>query len=85
MALESDHVGIYNVGTGVPTSINMIHDFLTEITGYDQTASYLPRPAGEVLATYLDSSKAERDLGWQAEVPLETGLRQTVDWFRNRS
>ena len=85
LALASDHVGIYNVGTGVPTSINTIHDFLTEITGYDQTPSYTPRPAGEVLATYLDSSKAERDLGWQAQVPLEAGLRQTAEWFRNRA
>jgi UDP-glucose 4-epimerase len=85
LALASDHVGIYNVGTGVPTSINTIHEFLTEITGYELTASYVPRPAGEVLATYLDSSKAERDLGWQAQVPLETGLRNTADWFRNRA
>ena len=85
LALASDHVGIYNVGTGVPTSINTIHDFLTEITGYDQTPSYTPRPAGEVLATYLDSSKAGRDLGWQAQVPLEAGLRQTAEWFRNRA
>jgi nucleoside-diphosphate-sugar epimerase len=39
---------------------------------------------GEVLATYLDSSKAKRDLGWEAEVPLEEGLRRTVEWFRDQ-
>lgn len=85
LALTSDMVGIYNVGTGVPSSINMVHDYLTEITHYEQGVSYVPRPVGEVLATYLDSSKAKRDLGWEAEVSLEEGLRRTVDWFRSKS
>jgi UDP-glucose 4-epimerase len=84
LALNSDKVGIYNVGTGVPTSINTIHDFLTEIIHYEQEPSYIPRPAGEVLETYLDSSKAKRDLQWQAQVPLQEGLRRTVEWFRNQ-
>lgn len=84
LALSSEKTGIYNVGTGVPSTINMVHDFLTEITHYDQTPTYVPRPVGEVLATYLDSSKAEHDLGWKAEVPLEIGLRKTVEWFRSQ-
>jgi UDP-glucose 4-epimerase len=85
LALTSDQVGIYNVGTGVPSSINTVHDYLTEITGYDLLPAYAPRPVGEVIATYLDSSKAARDLGWEAQVPLETGLRKTVEWFRSQS
>jgi UDP-glucose 4-epimerase len=84
LALTSDIVGIYNVGTGVPSSINTVHDYLTEITHYDQEPTYIPRPVGEVLATYLDSSKAKRDLGWEAEVSLEEGLRRTVAWFRSK-
>jgi UDP-glucose 4-epimerase len=84
LALSSDKVGIYNVGTGVPTTINTVHDYLTEITHYDQEPTYIPRPVGEVLATYLDSSKAERDLDWEAQVSLEEGLRRTVEWFRSQ-
>ena len=30
----------------------------------------------------IDSSKAERDLGWRARESFETGLRRTVDWYR---
>lgn len=84
LALSSERTGIYNVGTGVPSSINMVHDYLTEITHYDQLPTYVPRPVGEVLHTYLDSSKAEHDLGWKSEVPLEIGLRNTVEWFRSQ-
>jgi UDP-glucose 4-epimerase len=84
LALTSDKVGIYNVGTGVPTSIYTVHDYLTEITHYNQTPTYIERPVGEVLSTYLNSSKSERDLGWQAQVSLEEGLRRTVEWFRSQ-
>jgi UDP-glucose 4-epimerase len=83
-ALDSDKVGIFNVGTGVPSSINTVHDYLTEITHYDQEPTYIPRPVGEVVMTYLDSSKAERELDWEAQVPLEEGLRRTVEWFRSQ-
>ncbi|GIV76344.1 SDR family NAD(P)-dependent oxidoreductase [Litorilinea aerophila] len=84
LALESDAVGIFNVGTGVPTDINTLHRLLATITGYSHQPSYVPRPVGEVLATYLDSSKARQQLGWEAQVSLEEGLRQTVEWFRAR-
>ncbi len=82
LALESDAVGIYNVGTGVPTDINTIHRILAQLTGYTLEPEYVPQPVGEVRATYLDSSKARRDLGWEPQVSLEEGLRRTVEWFR---
>jgi nucleoside-diphosphate-sugar epimerase len=62
----------------------MVHDYLTEITHYEHQPTYIQRPVGEVVATYLDSSKAARDLGWQAQVSLEEGLRRTIEWFRNQ-
>lgn len=83
LALQSDAVGVINVGTGVPTSINTIHRILSQVTGYSQDPEYGPRPVGEVLATYLDSTKAAELLDWQPSVSLEDGLRATVDWMRS--
>jgi UDP-glucose 4-epimerase len=83
LALESDAVGVINVGTGVPTDINTVHRVLSGIIGYDQDPTYVPRPVGEVLETYLDSSKAARLLGWQPTVSLQDGLQSTVDWMRS--
>ncbi|CAN5393145.1 SDR family oxidoreductase [soil metagenome] len=85
LALEGDAVGIFNVGTGVPTDINTVHEILTEVTGYQQKPEHGPRPLGEVLATYLDSSKAKAGLGWEAQVDLYEGLRQVVEWMRTKS
>lgn len=33
----------------------------------------------KLMQTHL--GKAERELGWQANVPFETGLRETVRWY----
>lgn len=83
LALASDAVGIFNVGSGQPSDINTVHARLTELTGYAQTPEYIPQPVSEVRATYLDSSKAAEQLGWHAEVPLAEGLRRTVEWFKD--
>ena len=40
---------------------------------------------GEVRRNYADTSKAERLLGWRAEVDLDEGLHRTVDWFMGSS
>lgn len=82
LAVDSDVTGTYNVGTGQPTDINTVYRLLAELTGYGLKPSYLPRPAGEVSATWLDSSKAGRELGWEADVGLQEGLRRTVEWAR---
>ncbi len=82
LGMESDGVGIFNIGTGVPTDINMIHEVLSEVTGYEQEAEHTPPALGEVRATYLDCAKAKAALGWESEVSLIDGLRATADWFR---
>ncbi len=82
LAIATDVSGVYNLGTGQPTEINSIYRLLAELTGYDRKPAYRSRPAGEVRATWLDSTKAGQDFGWEAEVDLPDGLRRTVEWVR---
>ena len=42
-----------------------------------------PRP-GDVRHSLLDPSRARRDLGWEARVAIEDGLRRTLDFFAAR-
>ncbi len=84
LALESDATGIFNVGTGVPTDINKVHEVLSDVTDYALEVEYIPRPASEVVSTYLDSSKAKAVLGWEPQVDLFTGLSNVVAWLRQR-
>jgi UDP-glucose 4-epimerase len=69
--------GVYNVGTGVDTTIVDLHAMCrraSETTGEPTFAD--PRP-GEIRRSVLDSAAAARELGWRAETPLEHGLRMT--------
>jgi len=69
--------GVYNVGTGVDTTIADLHAMCrraSQTTGDPTFAE--PRP-GEIRRSVLDPAAAERELGWRAETPLEHGLRLT--------
>ena len=76
-ALDAGSGEAYNIGTGVAVSVNEIFERLREITGYKRPPLRGPRREGDVRRIAIDCAKAERDLGWKAEVPLETGLELT--------
>ena len=74
--------GIYNIGWGVPTSVNQIFAALAKATGYALPAGYGPAKVGETRHIYLEASKARKDLGWSATVSLDEGMRKTVEYFK---
>ena len=83
LAVTIDHApGIYNIGWGLPTSVNQIFTGLAAITEYNQPAQHGPAKLGETRHIYLDASKARKDLGWAPTSTLEDGLRETVEYFR---
>jgi UDP-glucose 4-epimerase len=85
IALERGDGGVFNIGTGVGTSINEVYARLKAATDYDLDEVHGPPKVGEVFKTYLNVDKAERELGWRATVELEAGLRSTVEYFRSRA
>ena len=90
MLAAADKAGTYNIATGVATDVTSIWRGLLEAAGRSRVhakgsgAAELPpiladlRP-GELRNSCLDSSRAERELGWAPRVPLEQGLALTYD------
>jgi GDP-L-fucose synthase len=71
-----------NVGTGRETRIADLAAMIQRITGYDGEVVWdTSRPDGQPTR-YLDVSRARELMGFEAEVPLEDGLRRTVESFR---
>jgi dTDP-glucose 4,6-dehydratase len=83
LVLRSDRVGeTYNVGSGVEKSIEEIADAVLGLTGKgDDLKQIVPDRPGHDRRYLLDSSKLERELGWQPEVGFDEGLRETVGWY----
>jgi len=83
LALEKGASGeTYNVGSAVEASIEEIADRVLELTGKPQSLkTIVPDRPGHDRRYLLDSSKIDRELGWQPEIGFEDGLRETVEWY----
>jgi UDP-glucose 4-epimerase len=80
LAVERDG-GVYNVGTGVETSVVGLYDAIRAASGVDREPAFAPARLGELQRSVLDPSLAERELGWRPERSLAEGLALTWDWI----
>jgi UDP-glucose 4-epimerase len=77
---ESTVSGPINIGTGRETTVLELAEALRELGGAESFEPELAPPrTGEVQRVAIDARRAERELGWRAEVGLEDGLRLTLD------
>jgi dTDP-glucose 4,6-dehydratase len=81
--LERGRIGeTYNVGSGVERSIAEIADGVLAATNKPQSLkSIVPDRPGHDRRYLLDSAKLRDELGWEATVPFESGLADTVRWY----
>jgi UDP-glucose 4-epimerase len=84
-ASELDLDGVYNVGTGVETSVNDLYAALTRALGVDVRAEHGPAKAGEQMRSVLDGRRLRTAANLPEPVTLDEGLRRTVEWLRNRA
>jgi len=69
--------GTFNIATGVETDVKTLWEVLREASGAEVEPELAELRPGELRRSCLDSSLAERELGWRATVPIEQGLRRT--------
>jgi UDP-glucose 4-epimerase len=82
LALTRGDGETYCIATGEGTSVNALYQYLTEVTGSTVDVVRAPKRPGDIRLSVFDCSKAERELGWKAEMGLKEGLRVTVDYYR---
>ena len=84
LALAKGSGGMFNIGTGVSTSVNDLFDMLAELCGYGEPRQHGPALSGEVFRIYVTNDRARDELGWEPTVALRDGLRPTVESIRAR-
>jgi len=85
--LERGRIGeVYNIG-GVDVVENLtLARRLLELLGKPETLlSYVQDRPGHDRRYALNSKKMAGELGWAPVVQLETGLRQTIEWYRSNT
>lgn len=78
LALTKGSGEIFNIGTGVETSVTMIYEALKARIPQSGEVVYAPARKGEVQRIALDVTKARKVLGWSAQHNLEQGLALTL-------
>lgn len=73
---------VYNIAVGDRTSLNELFSILREEAGAEVTPIYGPNRAGDIRDSLADISKAQQLLGYDPQVQIREGLRQTLEWFR---
>ena len=74
----------FNVGTSLPTSVNVLAKELLRVSGRDVPVQRAPARPGEMQQSFLDVNKAQQVLGWRPSVSLADGLGRTFRWFAGR-
>jgi UDP-glucuronate 4-epimerase len=73
---------IFNLGKGDGTSLKEFIDLVQKHTGKNAIIKQLPDQPGDVPYTCADVSKAQRMLGYKAQVSFSDGIRKTAQWYR---
>jgi UDP-glucose 4-epimerase len=81
LAAAGHRGGVFNVGTGVETSVNDLHAACRRVTTSDREPEYAPPRPGEVLRSVIDPSLADTELDWRPAHDVDSGLRETWEWI----
>lgn len=83
-ALKGEGGGVYNLGSGVETSILELAERINRLAN-NETPLHLgpPRDWDRSGQRFADTTKSFKELGFKAEVDHETGIARTLEWTKN--
>jgi dTDP-glucose 4,6-dehydratase len=85
--LERGRIGeVYNIGgLDIEENLTIARTLLRLIGKPESLLSYVKDRPGHDRRYALLCDKMEKDLGWKPAIPLEDGLKQTIDWYRTNT
>jgi UDP-glucose 4-epimerase len=73
---------VFNLGNGKGTSLKEILELVRTVSEEEVKLESRSLRSIDVPENVLDSSKAEKELGWKAELPLKDGVERTYRWMK---
>ena len=82
--MNSEDTNIDPVNIGNPGEFTMLElaRKIIELTGSQSKPSFHPLPENDPVQRQPNIDKARRTLNWEPHINLETGLKQTVAYFK---
>jgi UDP-glucuronate 4-epimerase len=74
---------IYNIGNNSPVELLTFIEVVEAAMGKTAVKNLLPMQPGDVPSTYADVDDLMADVGFKPSTPIEEGIRQFVEWYRD--
>ncbi len=71
----------YNLDGREQVTILRIAETVLRLTGAERPIEFIPARSGDYAGADVSSEKARRELGWEAQIDFEEGMRRTVPWL----
>ncbi len=84
LAVDAKGPVIYNVATTRETDVNYIFERINHYAGTKFEEKHGPGKLGEQMRSVLSFEKISTELGWQPETDIETGLKITTEFFKQK-
>jgi len=84
-AVSTPASGVFNIGTGVETSVNQLFRLLARMAGTNEQPRFAAMRLGEQRRSVISPARAAAELGWQPQVTLDEGLKRTFESFKSNS
>ena len=81
--LMSEEVQPTNIGNPAEMTVLQFAEAIKKIVGNDSPIVHKPLPVDDPKVRKPDITKARTILGWEPQVPLDEGLKRTIDFFRD--
>ena len=73
----------FNFGTGKPISVLDLYNKIIKLMGKNIKPKILGEAKNEIDRQYLSIEKVKKIFGWQPKYDLDSGLKETVEWYKN--
>ncbi len=77
---NTEKVETFNLGTGTGSSVLEVINVFEKVSGQKLPYKIVGRREGDVISAYANTDKANKVLGWKAELSLEDGLASAWKW-----
>ena len=84
LLLDAKGPAIYNISTTKETDVNYIFNRINHYAGTGFKEKHGPAKKGEQQRSVLSYEKISEELGWQPMTDMETGLKLTTEFFKNK-
>jgi UDP-glucuronate decarboxylase len=82
MNSREEFIGPVNIGNPGEFTILELAEHVLRLTGSKSKLIFMPLPEDDPTQRQPDISLAKKELNWEPAVPLEEGLKRTIEYFR---